>query len=467
MTNEILLKADDRASRKIRGVGDSVGGLTRSLKAALGAAAAYFSLRAVRNFAAGSIAAYNQQEAAVTQLTTSLENLNAAADMPRMQDFASDIQAVTTEGDEATLSLMALGASLGHMSGDTLQAATVAALGFSRSLGVDTRTAMTMVAKAAQGNMTTFSRYGIQLDQNMSQQEQFQAILRQGADAFNLVTAEADTHQGRMMQLSNAWGDYKEQIGESIANMIDAIIPFERLKDVITNWKDYVDLAFFGAGLTILGWVEDVKYWFSTTIPAYLSWLGRNWYRIFVDIGRGVATVVTNMWNNIRNFFSAVWSWLSGDGWDFEWTSLTEGFKSSLEELPRIAERAMTDTERYMSDSMDDIRQTIAERMAGEVAGPDIAASVADSIANAQMSTATESAAGGGGGAAGNVGNLPNESRFLTMRTGSPVNQTAQNTARTVTLLSQVVALLRQQLPGPAGGVAASAAGAMIVSNMI
>ena len=40
------------------------------------------------------------------------------------------------------------------------------------------------------------------------------------------------------------------------------------------------------------------------------------------------------------NFGKALWSAIQGNGFNFELASLTEGFKATLSEMPKIAERS-------------------------------------------------------------------------------------------------------------------------------
>ncbi len=343
---KLIIKARDEASKKFKKIGQSGIGMGSMLKKAAAMGAAYFGGRAMIGGLKESIELFGTQEMAVNHLQSALDNLNMGQQSKEMQDFASSIQAVTTEGDEATLELMALGASMGGMAGDQLKAATQAAIGFSRSLGIDTKAAMTLVAKAAQGNTTSFSRYGVQLDATMSKEEQFQLILRKGAEGFKMAQAETETTSGKMTQLSNAWGDFKETIGGAITGVFPSLFgAMSKLSFAIENFGETSRMA---ANVTILGFVtlyEDIKYGLTVKIPAYLSWFADNWKNIFTNIWEGTKSVFSNMYKNVSSFFKAVWAWFKGEGFDFKWTGLLDGFESTMAELPNIAKRNMTGLE--------------------------------------------------------------------------------------------------------------------------
>ena len=85
--------------------------------------------------------------------------------------------------------------------------------------------------------------------------------------------------------------------------------------------------------------VNDVAYAFTTQVPAYLSWLGQNWTQIFTDLFNFTGTVFANLGRNAGNAFVAIWDALSGNGFTFDWTPLTTGFKATVSALPEIAAR--------------------------------------------------------------------------------------------------------------------------------
>ena len=314
----------------------------------------YFGARAMWSMAKSSVQAFGVQELAVNQLSAALDNLGAGgqAAMADMQQYASSIQSMTTIGDEATLGVMALGASMGGMSGDTLQAATKAAIGFSKSLGMDMKAAMTLVAKAAQGNTQTFTRYGIQLDETLTDQEKFTEVLRRGAEGFKMAQAEADTTSGKLTQLSNAWGDVKESMGAAIAALPGLKSGMESMQHVFANIPAYADIAVQSTYKFFVGMFEDVKYFFGSAIPEYLSWFGRNWKAVFTDWFNFTVNIYKNLWTNIKGFFVNVWASLKGDKADWKWTALTEGFEATMEELPKIAKRHASDLETALSISI-------------------------------------------------------------------------------------------------------------------
>ncbi len=166
-----------------------------------------------------------EQEAAEKALAASLRLAGDASaySMVRMKDFSSALQAITIYGDEALLKLMALGSSMGKLTGGELQDATKAAIGLSEAFGIELVAAMRLVARAAVGDTAQLKRYGIMIDALLPTQEKFNALLEIGAENFALAEARAKTAMGRWTQFWNSAGDAAEKYGMIVINMWDRL----------------------------------------------------------------------------------------------------------------------------------------------------------------------------------------------------------------------------------------------------
>jgi hypothetical protein len=213
---DVLIKARDHASKQFGAVGKSALSMGSMIKRAAAIAATYITVRGVVNFTKSSLESYARQEAASVSLAKALELLNKKAELPMMEKFASSIQSVTEYGDEAVLEIMQLGASIGKLSGLELQRATKATIGLSKAYGIDLKASMLLVGKAAAGNTSAMTRYGIQLDEGLSAAEKFNEVLKIGEKNFKLAEAATNTYAGKVTQMKNAIGDVKEAIGQQL-----------------------------------------------------------------------------------------------------------------------------------------------------------------------------------------------------------------------------------------------------------
>jgi hypothetical protein len=118
------------------------------------------------------------------------------------------------------------------------------------------------------------------------------------------------------------------------------------------NWKTLLEISITSGIYSVVKFANQTMYFFSEVIPGYLSWFADNWYEVFTDIVNITATMAGNIWTNLKNLWSSIVGLFSGEGFSFEWTPLTEGFKSAIKELPKIAEREIGPLEQGLADDL-------------------------------------------------------------------------------------------------------------------
>lgn len=121
------------------------------------------------------------------------------------------------------------------------------------------------------------------------------------------------------------------------------------LEFAFTRWKDLASFALLSVGLGVVSFVNSTIHFFTVALPGYLSWFANHWREVFTDILNVTSTIFSNIGKNIVSLWEGIKSFFSGDGFTFEWTPLTEGFKSAITELPKIAEREMGPLEKDLS----------------------------------------------------------------------------------------------------------------------
>lgn len=170
------------------------------------------------DFVGSSVEAYAQQELAVKKLDTALkaQHLSVASVSPAYQEMAAQFQRTTKYGDELTIEMQALLTQIGGVMPSQMRGATQAAMDLASGLGVDLRTATMLVGKAFAGETGTLTRYGIVIDETKLKTEGASAVLDAIQSKFGgQAQAEVETYAGKVQQLGNAWGDFKEQIAKS------------------------------------------------------------------------------------------------------------------------------------------------------------------------------------------------------------------------------------------------------------
>lgn len=182
------------------------------------------------------------------------------------------------------------------------------------------------------------------------------------------------------------------------------------------NWESIAAWTFTAISYRAVQFFNTIKWFFTNTMPEALSWFGRNWKEVFIDAFNMTKAIFVNLGKNIWNFFKAIQSWMSGDGFDFKWTSLTEGFKSAIEELPEFTDRPMGELEKKLKNQMDVIgghikkefeefvETKVAEDLAKDLAAKSAVEDVVSAGVKKEVGAAGAAGAKAGGAGGGMVG---------------------------------------------------------------
>ena len=339
----------------------------------------------------------------------------AGFSLEKMKEMASAMQDITKHGDEVVLGSMAIIATFKNIRGDEFRDATLLAADMAEVLQTDLKGASTQVAKALNDplkGITALSRAGVSFTD--TQKTMIETLVNSGdvigaqriileelrGEFGGAAEAAGDTFGGQLAKLKNRVGDVGERIGKALVPVVMKLIPLiegaanviEWLADKmaigiegIVEWSEaipgflkpafewLVDAAvvaftviewrfanfrdIFVAGLVALqlAFVKSwnvIVHWLTKVVPDHLDWFARNWASIFTDVASFTSTVFSNMWDNVSNFFSNVWAWLSGSETNWEWKGLTDGFESTMEALPKIAERHKGDLEKALETEL-------------------------------------------------------------------------------------------------------------------
>jgi len=155
-----------------------------------------------------------------------------------LNKYAQSLQDVYGVSADAVKNGMRLLVNFGVI-GDELKHATESAYALSQGLGIDLQSAFQMVARAAEGNTTALSRYGIRVDTSKSQSEQFAQALEQIDSKFGqLAGSSSENLITKTNVLKETWGDFQKQVGA-------AFEPFSRIiVDVLTKGVHGLQTAF-------------------------------------------------------------------------------------------------------------------------------------------------------------------------------------------------------------------------------
>ena len=166
----------------------------------------------------GSIQAFGQQEMAVQKLAAAIRSQGGSVSevLPIMSAFASEMQRITTYGDEQVLAMQAMATSMG-VSSAQMQGVIKSAIGLASALNMDVMTAIKVASAAVQGKTTMLQEYIPSLAKCKTEEEKLAKVQELSASGFAQAKAEAETTAGKLKQAANAWGDLAEVAGGTFA----------------------------------------------------------------------------------------------------------------------------------------------------------------------------------------------------------------------------------------------------------
>lgn len=126
-----------------------------------------------------------------------------------------------------------------------------------------------------------------------------------------------------------------------------------------TNWQDVAEYAFKSVALAGVTMANDIAYFFTDQLPAYLDWFGSNWHQVFFTAFDFVTTAMINVGKNIRAVWSAVLDFIAGNGFNVDFTPILDGFVSTIGKLPDIPPRAMSELEANLQTDVTTIGQRL------------------------------------------------------------------------------------------------------------
>jgi len=229
----------------------------------------------VIDFTKESIKLAGVQEAAEKKLATALETagIHTEGAAKRLNEYAAELQKVTTYGDETIIGVESMLATFGA-SEDVIKDATMAVLDMASAMDMDLNAAAILVGKAIAGETGTLSRYGIIIDQDKYAAEGFSVVLDALNDKFSgQAQSAAETYAGKLEQMKNVFGDIKEDVGF-------ALIPtLTNLMEWFVKGKEVVD-PFTGAVTNLESPLERIKTWVGEAADNMGRWLDLNWDNI-------------------------------------------------------------------------------------------------------------------------------------------------------------------------------------------
>lgn len=159
------------------------------------------------------------------------------------REFADGIQKTTKFSDDAVLSTAALLQNLGNLSEKGLKEATTATLDLATALNIDLKAATVLVGKAASGEISSFTRYGLVVKKGADNAETFANTLQALSKFQGASQKSAETLAGAMAKLNNAFDDIFKELGRVVSKSPAVITTINEISKVFSGLADSVKFS--------------------------------------------------------------------------------------------------------------------------------------------------------------------------------------------------------------------------------
>ena len=240
-TNEAIFKVVADTSQAIT----SLNSFKNTL---VGAGAAFAAAFAIEDIIGKAIDAAIEQEEAINKLNIALKSTGKFTDTASkdLQEYASSLQKTTKYSDDAIESSMALLQTMANLDSQGLKKATKAALDLSTAYGIDLESATRLIGKAAEGNVVSLNKMGIEVEKGTTDAITFAKALeaiesRAGGSSEKSI----NTFSGALAQSKNAFGEVLEEVGNwiikndlIISTVKASAVAFDFLANAIKNTRE-------------------------------------------------------------------------------------------------------------------------------------------------------------------------------------------------------------------------------------
>jgi hypothetical protein len=310
---KIDVTANDKASGKLKGLTKSIIGaqlVTQGLQAAT---------RKLMAVGKEAIETFKKQEMAEARLSAAV-----GGNIDDFKAFASELQQITTVGDETTLELLQLANSMG-VSQDNMKQAAKDAISLSKALGIEVTSAMKLAVNAQNDQFGALARYLPELRAATTEEEKRAIVQNALANGFKIATSEVETFSGKVQQLENSKGDLYESIGRVVGIIGKDFV--DSMKDSVEGMNEFISDADRMA--TSMGNISAAGELFTV----YLEELSSNYGDLFAGIFESLS-FINDAADNTENLSTAfMLLQFAIDSTRFGVDSLILGFQVTVEAI--------------------------------------------------------------------------------------------------------------------------------------
>lgn len=192
-----------------------------------------------------ALPSYLNQEKAEASLTQAMKNrmLYTKEALSDFKSMAAEIQNLTTITDETVLSMQSMALNMG-VSRARMQECVQGAIGLQKAYGMGLNEALKASAAIIQGKTEKLNELIPALKSCETNEQKLAMAQSAMQNGFAQAKAETATLAGSLTQLSNAWKEVAEKVGENVAPVIKEVADiFKGLADILNKYSGIVSFA--------------------------------------------------------------------------------------------------------------------------------------------------------------------------------------------------------------------------------
>lgn len=249
----IKVKADTKdAEKDIEGLGSKFSTIGKTITAAA-------SALAIKELFTKAIDEAKEAEEATKGFANALALAGKYSEqaVKSFDEFAKTLERTTGISGDLITKNAALLVSVGRLSGEGLERATKAALDLSAGLQIDVSSAFDIMTKAANGNVMSLSKYGLEVEKTATDSQKFASALGFVESRFKgLAATNIDSFAGSMKLLGNSVNNLFEAIGNKIIKDPAIQIIIKDIAESFSKMGDAIEKSTFSITPLIQGFLS-------------------------------------------------------------------------------------------------------------------------------------------------------------------------------------------------------------------
>lgn len=239
-----------------------------------------------------------------------------SSNVSNLTKYITELQSSVAISENVLLKQAALLASYG-MTAEQIKTSLLPAINLSVAKHIDLETAVNLVGKSFVGYTGTLARFGIVIDNTLSKEAKYAAVLKELNKLNGVAAGVTDTYTGKVTKIGLNWEGVKRSLGNVIAETLEHSGILNTNAKMLENWHGWLnknkEVLGVLAGKALVGINDSLKKLNNTikedNFVAWLITVNSLFIILRTSVHTGFAVIgsgITNIKESIRYTVSAI-----------------------------------------------------------------------------------------------------------------------------------------------------------------